>query len=111
MGNRIEGNDSSPGNAIIGGVYYKDSNAIRIWINDEGVCHIRVLKRINFKALTDVLEKGITESRRYNKTDRTEIRFYISKSLYNEMSRNSKEVVEFCQNCMNIQFELILIER
>jgi hypothetical protein len=36
--------------------------------------------------------------------------FYISRSLHDEMSINAKEFLGFCQSCMGIKFELVLLE-
>ncbi len=84
----------------------------RIWVDETGVGRIRVLKRINFKILVSLFEElhGEIKKRIAGNPGNVHIVFYISKSLYDEMSINAKEFLEFCQSCMGIKFELVLIE-
>ena len=84
----------------------------RIWIDETSVGRIRILKRINFKILVALFEEihGEIRHRLAGKPGKIHIVFYISKSLYDEMSVNSKEFLGFCQSCMGIRFELVLIE-
>ncbi len=84
----------------------------RIWVDENGVGRIRILKRINFKILVSLFEElhGAIKKRIEGKPGKVHIVFYISKSLYDEMSINAKEFLEFCQSCMGIKFELVLIE-
>jgi len=76
------------------------------------VGRIRVLKRINFKTLVALFEElhGEIKKRIAGNSGKVHIVFYISKSLYNDMSINAKEFLGFCQSCMGIKFELVLIE-
>ncbi|MCE8423547.1 MAG: hypothetical protein J5U16_06400, partial [Candidatus Methanoperedens sp.] len=73
---------------------------------------IRILKRINFKTFVAIFEEvhGEIKKRISVNPEKVHIVFYISKSLYDEMSINAKEFLEFCQSCMGIKFELVLIE-
>ncbi|KCZ70277.1 hypothetical protein ANME2D_03467 [Candidatus Methanoperedens nitroreducens] len=84
----------------------------RIWVDETGVGYIRVLKRINFKTLVSLFEELHSEIKKRiaGNPGKIHIVFYISKSLYDEMSVNAKEFLGFCQSCMGIEFELILIE-
>ncbi len=84
----------------------------RIWVDETGVGRIRVLKRINFKILVSLFEElhGEIKKRIAGNPGKVHIVFYISKSLYDEMSINAKEFLGFCQSCMGIKFELVLIE-
>jgi len=84
----------------------------RIWIDETGVGRIRVLKRINFKTLIFLFEElhGEIKKRIADNPGKVHIIFYISKSLYDEMSINAKEFLGFCQSCMGIKFELVLMQ-
>ena len=84
----------------------------RVWVDEAGVGHIRILKRINFTTLIALFEElyGEIKKRVPSNPGKIHIIFYISKSLYDEMSVNAKEFLGFCQSCMGIKFELVLIE-
>ena len=84
----------------------------RIWVDETSVGRIRILKRINFKTLVALFEElhGEIRHRLAGNPGKIHIVFYISKSLYDEMSVNAKEFLGFCQSCMGIKFELVLIE-
>lgn len=83
-----------------------------MWVDETNVGRIRVLKRINFKTLVSLFEEIHTEikERIAGNPGKVHIVFYISKSLYDEMSANAIEFLGFCQSCMGIKFELVLIE-
>lgn len=93
-------------------VFIRKSANYRIWIDEAGVGRIRILKRINFKTLVALFEElhGEIKKRITGNPVTVNIVFYISKSLYDEMSVNAKEFLGFCQSCMGIKFELALIE-
>ncbi len=95
-----------------GDVFVRKSANYRIWIDEEGVGRIRILKRINFKTFVNLFEElhGEIKKRIKGNPGKVHIVFYISKSLYDEMSVNAKEFLGFCQSCMGIKFELVLIE-
>ena len=84
----------------------------RIWLDETGIGRIRILKRINFKTLVALFEElhGEIRKKLAGNPGKIHIVFYISKSLYDEMSVNAKEFLGFCQSCMGITFELVLIE-
>ncbi len=92
--------------------FYRKSDNYRIWVDDDGAGHIRILKRINFKALVSLFEELHAEikKRSTGNPGKVHIVFYISKSLYDEMSVNAKEFLGFCSSCMGIKFELVLME-
>ncbi|HEY9245230.1 MAG TPA: hypothetical protein VIO11_00135 [Candidatus Methanoperedens sp.] len=93
-------------------VFVRKTPNYRIWVDEVGTGRIRVLKRINFKILMILFEEihGEIKKRTTDNPGKVRITFYISKSLYNEMSANAKEFLEFCQFCMGVQFELVLTE-
>jgi hypothetical protein len=92
--------------------FIRKSANYRIWVDEAGVGRIRILKRINFKTLVSLFEElhGEIKKRLKSNPGKVHIIFYISKSLYDEMSVNAKEFLEFCQACMGIKFELVLME-
>ncbi|MCZ7358156.1 MAG: hypothetical protein O8C65_14645 [Candidatus Methanoperedens sp.] len=93
-------------------VFVRKSANYRIWVDETGVGRIRILKRINFKTLVSLFEElhGEIKKRIAGNPGKVQIIFYISKSLYDEMSVNAKEFLGFCQSCMGIKFDLVLIE-
>ena len=92
--------------------FVRKTASFRIWVDEEGVGQIRILKRINFTTLVAIFEElhGEIKKRISGNPGKVHIIFYISKSLYDEMSVNAKEFLGFCQSCMGITFELVLIE-
>jgi hypothetical protein len=93
----------------VGDVFYRETANYRLWVDEAGVGRVRILRRINFKTLASLFEELHAEIIKKNPS-KAHIVFYISKSLYGEMSVNSKEFLEFCQSCMGIKFELVLME-
>ncbi|MCX9084217.1 MAG: hypothetical protein OIN87_05375 [Candidatus Methanoperedens sp.] len=93
-------------------IFVRKSANYRIWVDETGVGHIRILKRINFAKLVAIFEElhGEIKKRTSDNPGKVHLVFYISKSLYDEMSINSKEFLGFCQSCMGIKFELVLIK-
>lgn len=93
-------------------VFIRKSANYRIWVDEIGVGHIRILKRINFRTFVAIFEElhGEIKKKLAENPGKVHIICYISKSLYDEMSINAKEFLGFCQSCMGIKFELDLIE-
>ena len=93
-------------------VFVRKSANYRIWVDETGAGRIRILKRINFATLVAIFEElhGEMKKRTSESSGKVNIVFYISKSLYEEMSINAKEFLGFCQSCMGIKFDLVLIE-
>ena len=92
--------------------FVRKTGNYRIWVDETMIGRIRILKRINFKTLVVIFEElhGEIRKRLAGNPGKIHIVFYISKSLYEEMSVNAKEFLGFCQSCMGITFELVLIE-
>ncbi|MDD5474088.1 MAG: hypothetical protein PHU34_08055 [Candidatus Methanoperedens sp.] len=93
-------------------IFVRKTANYRVWVDESGVGRIRILKRINFKILVALFEElhGEIKKRMSENPGKVHIVFYISKSLHDEMSVNAKEFLGFCQTCMGIKFELVLIE-
>lgn len=89
--------------------FFRAFDHYRVWVDETGVGRVRIVKRINFTTLVRLFEELHAEIKKKNNPGRAHIVFYISKSLYGEMSVNAKEFLEFCQSCMGIQFELVLV--
>ncbi len=90
----------------------RKTNSFRIRVDEAGVGQIRILKRINFTTLVAIFEElhGEIGKKLAGNPGKVHIIFYISKSLYDEMSVSAKEFLGFCQSCMGIKFDLVLIE-
>ncbi|HID26427.1 MAG TPA: hypothetical protein EYP22_01050 [Methanosarcinales archaeon] len=88
-------------------IFFRVTKEYRIWVDEEGIGRIRVLKNVNLKTLMNLLEQV------YHKINKNKKRivFYISKSLYSNMSDNSKAFLDFCRNNLDIELDIILIER
>ncbi len=93
-------------------VFVRKTASFRIWVDEAGVGQIRILKRINFTTFVAIFEELHSEidKRISGSSGKVHIIFYISKSLYDEMSVNAKEFLGFCQACMGIKFDLVLLE-
>jgi hypothetical protein len=93
-------------------VFVRKTANYRIWVDETGAGNIRILKRINFKTLVAIFEELHSEIKKRiaGNPGKVHIIFYISRSLHDEMSVNAKEFLGFCQSCMGIKFELVLME-
>lgn len=90
-------------------MFYRESNSYRIAVDESGVGSVRILKRINFKTFIQIFRDLFVEM---NKIDHSgsHVVFYVSRSLHEEMSDNTREFIDFCNVCMNTTFELIIVE-
>ncbi len=89
--------------------FYRESNSYRIAVDDSGVGSVRVLKRINFKTFIQLFRDLFVEMKKVDPAG-SHVVFYVSRSLYEEMSDNTREFIDFCNVCMNTTFELIIVE-
>ncbi|HWQ18836.1 MAG TPA: hypothetical protein VN455_03600 [Methanotrichaceae archaeon] len=89
--------------------YYRESEYYRALVDGTGTGSIRLLKRVNFKILVRLFKEMLAETRKVN-PEKARIVFYISPSLNEEMSDNSKEFLEFCRDCIGVDFEMIILE-
>ena len=89
--------------------FYLESDHYRAWIDGSGIGNIRILKRMNFKALVRLFREMLTEMDK-NSAGKTHIQFYISRSLNDEMSDNALEFIDFCKACRGVNLELIILE-
>ncbi|MFQ6062332.1 MAG: hypothetical protein ACE5J9_04050 [Methanosarcinales archaeon] len=88
-------------------IFFRVTKEYRIWVDEEGIGRIRILKNVNLKTIMDLIEQVYTKINKNKKR----IVFYISKSLYSKMSDNSKAFLDFCRNNLDIELDIILIER
>ncbi len=90
--------------------FFRNAKNYRIWIDENGIGYIRILKRVGFKIVVSLFEEVYREIKKRTDNGKVHIVFYISRSLHDNMAANAKEFIQFCQTCMNIEFELILME-
>lgn len=91
------------------GAFYRETNSYRIAVDEAGVGSIRILKRVNFRTFIQIFKDLFLEMKKVNPAG-THVIFYVSRSLYEEMSDNTREFIDFCNACMNTTFELIIVE-
>jgi len=89
--------------------YYRESDNYRAWVDDAGIGSVRVLKRVNFKALVHLFKEMLAEMKKADPTNAHMI-FYISRSLNDEMSENAREFLEFCRDCLGVDFQMVILE-
>lgn len=94
---------------IEAGYYFQRSEQYRAWIDGSGTGSIRILKRINAKTLMRILQEMLLEMKKMNQ-GRHHILFYISRSLNDEMSDNANGFLEFCKACLDVEFEIVILE-
>ncbi len=88
--------------------FYLESEHYRAWIDAPGAGCVRVLKRVNFKALVRLFRELLTEMKKDSPA--AHITFYISRSLNDEMSDNAREFLDFCKACMDVDIDLVVLE-
>lgn len=93
-------------------IFFRVTKKYRIWVDEEGIGRIRILKRVNLKTLMDLFEQVYNQIKKQTSPENIpRIVFYISKSIFNEMSGDSKAFLDFCRNNLDIELDIILIER
>jgi hypothetical protein len=81
----------------------------RVLIDDDGVGHIRITKRVNFRTILQLFREVYLELRKRSDT-RPRVVIYLSPSLSDEMSDNLKDFLDFAVSCMDGTFELAIVE-
>jgi hypothetical protein len=76
--------------------------------DSEGVGHIRIIKRINLKALIEIFKDFYLELKK-NPGKKPHIAIYVSCSIYEEMSDNMKHFHDFIVSCMDGTFDLFIV--
>lgn len=89
-------------------VYYRESDNYRAWVDGTGTGNIRVLKRMNFNLLIGLFKELLVETRKAS-PGKARIVFYIAPSINEEISDNSKKFLEFCRDCLGIDFEIVIL--
>lgn len=89
--------------------FYRESDHFRAWIDGPGAGSIRIIKRVNFRALVRLFREMLTEMKK-DSPGNAHITFYISRSLNDEMSDNALEFLDFCKACMGVDIELVILE-
>lgn len=90
-------------------IFYREASSYRIAVDETGVGSVRILKRVNFKTFIKIFGDLFLEMKKVN-PGQAHVVFYVSRSLYEEMSENTREFLDFCNICMNATFELIIVE-
>jgi hypothetical protein len=89
--------------------FFRKTENYRVLIDTEGIGHIRIIKRINFRTLL-VIVKDLYLELRKNPEKKPHIVIYISRSLCSEMSDNMDNFLDFAVSCVEGSFELNVIE-
>jgi hypothetical protein len=82
---------------------------VMLAVSDTGTGSIRILKRVNLKTFIRIVREVYLEMRKIN-PGKTHIVLYVSRSLCDEMSENTREFLDFCRTCMDTTFELVIVE-
>jgi len=91
-----------------GNIFRKTQN-YRVLIDSEGVGHIRIIKRVNFRTILVVFKDLYLELKK-NEVYSPHIIIYVSQSLCDEMSENMHGFLDFAVSCMDGTFEIRVIE-
>lgn len=89
--------------------FYRESGSYRVAVDSSGAGSIRILKRINFRTFIRLFKEVYLDMRQKN-PERMHIIFYMSRTLYDEMSENTREFLDFCYTCMDTTFEMNIVE-
>jgi hypothetical protein len=81
----------------------------RILIDSDGVGHIRIIKRVNFRTVLMIFKDLYLELKK-NDARSPHIIMYLSQSLCEEMSDNMNDFLDFAVSCMDGTFEIRVIE-
>jgi hypothetical protein len=91
--------------AISGGILYQ-SEQVRVWMDEERIGHIRIIRRVNFSTLIKLINT-LTEVVEQESTGTRQVRIYIPASLKSIDSENLRALMEFAENCCNIRITLV----
>lgn len=89
--------------------FFRKAETYRIMIDPEGVGHIRIIKRMNFRTVLALFKELYLELRK-RPEGRPYIIIHVSRSLSDEMSENLKAFLMFCSTCLDGTFELSVVE-
>ena len=90
-------------------IFFREKGTYRIMIDTEGVGHIRIVKRMNFRTILNLFKEIYLETRK-DPGKKPHIVIHISKSLCDEMSENLREFLLFTSACLDGKFELFIVE-
>jgi len=89
--------------------FFRKAETYRIMIDPDGVGHIRIIKRMNFRTVLTLFKELYIELRKSGGC-KPHIIIHISRSLSEEMSENLREFLMFCTTCLEGTFELSVVE-
>ena len=81
----------------------------RVLIDHEGIAHIRIIRRVNFRTILQVFKEVHNELKKKPDTQ-PHIVIHLSRSLSGEMSDNLKDFLDFTISCMECRVELSIVE-
>jgi hypothetical protein len=81
----------------------------RVWVDDTGKGHLRIVRRINLKTLISLCRELYINIKKID-GESSVIVIYMPRSLHNEMSDNVHEFLQFCKSCTDTSFELNVIK-
>ncbi|ACL16493.1 conserved hypothetical protein [Methanosphaerula palustris E1-9c] len=87
---------------------FRNTKGYRIWIDETGTGHIRIVKRVNFSTFISICRETYLELARTPELS-PRIIIYVPRSLNDVMSENVREFITFCQSCTDTEFELSVI--
>ena len=90
-------------------VFFRKTETYRIMIDAQGVGHIRIIKRMNFRTVLNLFKELYIEIRK-DPGKNPHIVIHVSQSLCDEMSENIREFLLFCSTCLDGTFELSVVE-
>ncbi len=89
--------------------FFRKTEHYRIVIDADGVGHIRITKRVNFRTFLALFRELYPEIRK-KPGAKPRIIIHLSRSLNDEMSGNLKEFLAFCSACIDGSFEVSVVE-
>lgn len=89
--------------------YFRKTSSYRVLIDPEGICHIRIIRRVNFRTIL-LLFKEVYLEQKTNSSVKPHIIIHLSRSLSTEMSDNMRDFLDFVSSCLEGSFELRIVE-
>lgn len=88
---------------------FRKTSNYRVLIDPEGIGHIRIIRRVNFRTILLLFKELYLELRK-NSSAKPHIIIYLSRSLSTEMSDNMRDFLDFVKSCLDGSFELRVVE-
>jgi hypothetical protein len=85
------------------------SDRFRAWVDQDNIGHIKILRRINFVTLIDVIRQ-IAEIQLRDTGQPGEVKIYIPASLRTICSENLRSFIEFTRICCDMKIAVMEAE-